>query len=55
MPSRVATCLTISMQPSKSVSRAKTMAPLATGWMSCATDTLPRGRKTTAGIEAAAA
>jgi hypothetical protein len=55
MPSRSATSFTISMQPSKSVSRANTMAPLATGWMSWAMDTLPRGRNTTAGIDAAAA
>ncbi len=50
-----ATCFTISMQPSKSVSRAKTMAPLATGWMSWATEILPRGRNTMAGIWAPAA
>jgi hypothetical protein len=55
MPSRSATCWTISMQPSKSVSSSSTIAPLATGWISWATDTLPRGRKTTAGMPAAAA
>ena len=55
MPSFSATCWTISMQPSKSVSREKTMAPFATGWISCATETLPRGRKTIAGMPAAAA
>ena len=43
------------MQPSKSVSSASTCAPLAIGWMSCAVLILPLGRKTIAGIPAAAA
>ena len=55
MPSRAEISFTISMQPSKSVSSANTIAPLATGWISCATETLPRGRNTIAGISAAAA
>ena len=43
------------MQPSKSVSSASTRAPLAIGWMSCAVLILPLGRKTIAGMPAAAA
>src|SRR3954470_14855322 len=43
------------MHPSKSVSSARTRAPLASGWTSCAAVTLPRGRITTAGSPAAAA
>ena len=39
---------TIAMQPSKSVSSASTSAPLASGCTSCAVETLPRGRSTTA-------
>jgi len=45
---------TMVMQPSKSVSRDSTSAPLAMGWISCAADTLLRGRKTIDGIPAAA-
>ncbi len=43
------------MQPSKSVSSARTRAPLAIGWISCAVLILPFGRKTMAGMPATAA
>ena len=42
------------MHPSKSVSRASVMAPLAMGWMSWAADILSLGSSTTDGIPAAA-
>src|ERR1051326_8220979 len=42
------------MQPSKSVSRARTSEPLASGWTSCAVDTSPRGSSTTDRIPATA-
>jgi hypothetical protein len=42
------------MQPSKSVSSSKTIAPLAMGWINWAIETFPFGRKTIAGIPAAA-
>src|SRR4030042_1017486 len=42
------------MQPSKSVSSDQTSAPLANGWMSCATEILPFGNNTTDWIPAAA-
>jgi hypothetical protein len=42
------------MQPSKSVSSDTTIAPFASGWSSCATDTLSLGKRTSAGISAAA-
>jgi len=42
------------MQPSKSVSRERTVAPLAMGWTSWATEIRSAGRKTIAGIRAAA-
>ena len=45
----------IVMQPSKSVSSAKTVAPFDSGCTSCARVTLPRGRMTIAGMPAAAA
>ncbi len=55
MPSFSAMRFTTSMQPSKSVSSGNTTAPFATGWISCAREILPRGRKTIAGMPAAAA
>ena len=42
------------MHPSKSVSSAKTCAPWASGWTSCADDTIPRGSSTATGSPAAA-
>jgi hypothetical protein len=45
---------TIFMQPSKSVSKERTTAPLAKGWRSWATETLWRGSRTKAGKPAAA-
>ena len=42
------------MQPSKSVSSDSTLAPLASGCRSWATETLPRGRITIAGMPAGA-
>src|SRR5918996_1866574 len=48
------TCCTIAIQPSKSVSRDNTNAPLAMGWMSWALETLSFGRNTTQGMLAAA-
>ena len=54
-PRARASCWTIVMQPSKSVSSASTSAPAARGWTSCAVEILPRGRITTARICAAAA
>src|SRR4051812_20063972 len=44
----------MAMQPSKSVSSASTVAPLAIGCTSCAVVTLPRGNRTIAGSPAAA-
>ena len=42
------------MQPSKSVSSERTIAPFAIGWMSCAGETFSRGNRTIAGMLAAA-
>src|SRR3954447_23586490 len=54
MPGSLESRLTISMQPSKSVSTDSTSALLAIGWISCGTEILSRGRITTAGIPATA-
>jgi hypothetical protein len=43
------------MQPSKSVSSERTLAPFASGWTSRASEIVSDGRKTTAGIPACAA
>ena len=51
--SRVISCTT-AMQPSKSVSRDSTSAPLASGWTSWAMEILFRGSSTTEGMPAAA-
>ena len=42
------------MQPSKSVSSSRTSAPFEMGCTSCAVEILPRGRRTTLGMPAAA-
>jgi hypothetical protein len=47
-------CCTTAMQPSKSVSSDNTRAPLASGWTSCAGETLLRGRSTIEAMPAAA-
>ncbi len=47
-------CWTRSMQPSKSVSSARTSEPLASGWTSCAVEILPCGSSTTLVMPAAA-
>src|SRR5919201_3282465 len=54
MPGSRASCCTIAMQPSKSVSSASTSEPFARGCTSCAVETPPRGNSTTERMPATA-